>query len=163
MSTQNLVSAQITAAVKAQIQTNINAIAALLPFLISLTAAERKGGIKLGDKTVAFIDKAIAYAQANPAFVPPYVNLTEIQKDYTLQKDLNDIQQWMITLIQKIEDTHQEAGIEALNGILGFYQAVSVATDKDVPGARSIYEDLNVRFPGRKKTKTPPTPPPAAK
>lgn len=156
MATHNLVSASIAAADKTAVQTAIQTINGKLPFLISLTNDERKGGIKLGDKTVAFILKAIDYAEANPMLVPPYVNLVEIKKDYTLQQDLIEIQQWMAELLQKIEDTQQEAGVEALNGILGFYQAVRVATEKDVPGARAIYEDLSQRFPGRSKKQTPP-------
>ncbi|MBI3501183.1 MAG: hypothetical protein HY063_05255 [Bacteroidetes bacterium] len=156
MATQNLVSASLPPADKTAVQISIQAIATKLPFLISLTNDERKGGIKLGDKTVAFIAKAISYAQTNPSLVPGYVNLAEIQKDYTLQKDLIDIQQWLAGLLQKIEDTQQEAGVEALNGILGFYQAVRVAAEKDVPGARAIYQDLSQRFPGRTKAIVPP-------
>ena len=78
-----------------QIQSNINGIGAAMPFLLALTNEERQGGLKLGDKTVAFIDKAIDYACSNPTLVPPYVNLEEIQKDYQLQKDLVDILQWL--------------------------------------------------------------------
>ena len=157
MATHNLVSAVLLPADKTVVQTSIQAITTKLPFLISLTNEERKGGIKLGDKTVAFLDKAIEYAQTNPTLVPGYVNLAEIQKDYALQKDLIDIQQWMASLLQKIEDTQQEAGVEALNAMLSFYQAVRVAAEKNVPGARAIYEDLNQRFPGRTKQK--PVPP----
>ncbi|PIY04611.1 MAG: hypothetical protein COZ21_06175 [Bacteroidetes bacterium CG_4_10_14_3_um_filter_31_20] len=155
MATQNLVSASLPPADKTAVQTSIQAIATKLPFLISLTNDERKGGIKLGDKTVAFIAKAIGYAQSNPTLVPGYTNLIEIQKDYSLQKDLIDIQQWMAGLLQKIEDTQQEAGVEALTGVLAFYQAVRVASEKDVPGARAIYEDLKQRFPGRSKKQNP--------
>lgn len=155
MATQNLVSAVLPPTDKTAVQTAIQSIITKLPFLISLTNNERKGGIKLGDKTVAFIAKAIGYAQANPQLVPGYTNLAEIQKDYNLQKDLIDIQQLLASLNQKIEDTQQEAGVEALNGILAFYQAVRVAAEKDVPGARAIYEDLNQRFPGRTKKQNP--------
>ncbi len=156
MATQNLVSAVLPPADKTAVQTAIQTITGKLPFLISLTNDERKGGMKLGDKSVAFIGKAIGYAQTNPALVPGYVNLTEIQKDYQLQKDLIEIQQWLASLLQKIDDTQQEAGAEAFNGMLGFYQAVRVASEKNVPGARAIYEDLNQRFPGRTKKQTPP-------
>jgi hypothetical protein len=58
--------------------------------------------------------------------------------------------QWLSSLIQKIEGTHQEAAAEAYNGILGFYQAVRVASEKYIPGARVIYEDIGNRFLGRK-------------
>jgi len=161
MATQNLVSAVIAPANKTAVHTSIQSIAAKLPFLISLTNDERKGGMKLGDKSVAFIAKAISYAHANPTLVPGYVKLAEIEKDYNLQKDLIDIQQWLAGLLQKIDDTQQEAGVEAFNAILGFYQSVHVAAQKDVPGARAIYEDLSQRFPGRTKKPTPP--PPTAK
>ena len=157
MATQNLISSALSAADKTTVQTAIATINAKLPFLISLTSTERKGGIKLGDKSVAFVGKAIGYAQANPTLVPGYVNMVEILKDYNMQKDLLDIQQWMVSLIQKIEDTQQEAGVEAFNSILAFYQAVRIAAEKDVPGARAIYTDLNQRFPGH-KAKTIPTP-----
>ena len=162
MSTQNLVSAAILAADKTAIQTSIQSITAKLPFLISLTTDDRKGGLKLGDKTVAFVDKGIDYANSNASLVPPYVNLAEIQKDYQLQKDLIDIEQWLLTLLQKIQDTYQEAGAEAYNGILGFYQSVSLAAEKNVPGARAIYNDLSARFPGRKKQTNPPKTTPTA-
>jgi len=157
MATQNLLSAALPAADKTTVQTAIQTINAKLPFLISLTSEERRGGVKLGDKSVAFVGKAINYAQANPTLVPGYVNMVEIVKDYNMQKDLIDIQQWMASLLQKIEDTQQEAGVEAFNSILAFYQAVRVASEKDVPGARAIYTDLNQRFPGR-KVKVIPTP-----
>jgi len=157
MATQNLISSALPAADKTAVQTAIQTINTKLPFLISLTSEERRGGVKLGDKSVAFVGKAISYAQANPQLVPGYVNMVEILKDYNMQKDLLDIQQWMVSLQQKIEDTQMEAGVEAFNSILGFYQAVRVAAEKDVPGARAIYTDLSQRFPGR-KVKTIPTP-----
>ena len=59
-----------------------------------------------------------------------------------------------------MNDTEQEAGAEAYNGILGFYNTVLDATSKGIPGARTIYDDLSQRFPGRKKAVIPP---PAAK
>ncbi|MHB8260820.1 MAG: hypothetical protein ACYDCN_04825 [Bacteroidia bacterium] len=168
MATQNLVSATISPADKTNIQTHLTAIKTLLPFLIALTPRERKEGLKLGNKTVAFVEDAITYAIANPLLVPAYVNITEIQKDLALQKDLIEVIQWFNGLHKTIEDTKQEAGAEAYSGILGFYQAVKIAAEKDVPIAKAIYADLSKRYPGRKPkviptpTPTPPkpTPPP---
>jgi hypothetical protein len=151
MSNNNLVSAALTPEVKSQIQNNLNGIHSALPFLLALSNEERQGGLKLGDKTVAFLEKAVDYAALNPHLVPPYMNLQEIQRDYQLQKDLIDVLQQIASLVQKIEDTQQEAGAEAYNGILAFYQAVKVASEKGVPGARAIHEDLGKRFPGRPK------------
>lgn len=159
MATHNLVSAVVSPANKTTIKNDIAAIKALLPFLIALTAAERKGGLKLGSKTVAFVKHAITYALANPSLVPSYVDLVEIQKDLTLQEDLIEILQWINELHKTIEDTMQEAGAESYTGILGFYQEVKIATEKNVPGAKAIYADLSKRYPGR-KPKVVPTPAP---
>ncbi|HET7817686.1 MAG TPA: hypothetical protein VFL70_00095 [Bacteroidia bacterium] len=160
MSTQNLLSNEVTDEAKTEIRKHLSSIDSILPFLISLTNEERKSMLKLGDKTVAFMDKALDYAHAYPMLIPPYVSIPEVEKDYQLQKDLVDILQWINSLVQKLEDTQQEAGAEAYNSILGFYQSVKVAAEKDVPGARAIYEDLSERFPGRKKSQNP-TPDPA--
>lgn len=159
MATKNIVSYAIPATDKTTIQTSINTIASKLPFLISLTNEERKGGIKLGDKTGVFMQKSLDYAKNNPTLVPPFTDLNEIAKDLALYNDLTNILEWLKPLVQKIEDTQMEAGTEAFSAILPFYDTARVATQKDVPGAKAIYTDLQSRFPGHKKKKGPkPTP-----
>ena len=160
MTTKNLISAALPAADKTAIQTAIQTITSKLPFLISLTNEERKYNLKLGDKTGVFMQKALDYAKNNPALVPPFTDTVEITKDLTLYNDLTNVLEWLMPLVQKIEDTQMEAGTEAYSGILPFYGSTKVASQKDVPGARAIYEDLQERFPGHKK-KPPPPPPPS--
>ena len=41
-----------------------------------------------------------------------------------------------------------QAGHEAYESALAFYNAVKVAARNNVPGAKVIYEDLSQRFPG---------------
>ena len=159
MPTKNLISAVLPAADKTAIQTAIQTITSKLPFLISLTNEERKGNLKLGNKTGVFMLKALDYAKNNPGLVPPYTDIVEVSKDLTLYNDLTNILEWLVPLVQKIEDTQMEAGTEAYSGILPFYSSTKLASQKDVPGARAIYEDMQERFPGRKKKSTPtPTP-----
>ncbi len=64
-----------------QIINRINAIKAALPFLINLTPDERRRGLRQGDKSMAFVSKALEYASAHPNLVPPYLNVGEFQKD----------------------------------------------------------------------------------
>jgi len=62
--------------VLAQATAKINEATALLkPFLLTLTAEERKVMLKKGDKSDSFVNKAFEYAKTNPEFLPFFVNI----------------------------------------------------------------------------------------
>jgi hypothetical protein len=147
MATKNLVSAALTDADKTAIKQAIQTASEKMPFLISLTDEQRRGGLKLGDKTVGFVDKVMSYSQTNPSLVPSYLDTAEFTKDYQLTKDLLDVLRILRPLMQNIEDTSTEAGVEALAAAMVFYNAVKGAAKQGVPGAKAIYEDLQKRFP----------------
>ena len=42
---------------------------------------ERKTRLGMADKTLAFVQKLATYAANNPAFVPSFLNLAELQQD----------------------------------------------------------------------------------
>ena len=157
MLTKNLVSAAIAPADLTVIKQMIQTLASKFPFLISLTAEQRMGGMKLGDKTVSFVDKVIDYSKTNSTFIPPYLDMTEFAKDYKLTKDLLEILRTLKPLVQNIEDTATEAGVEALSAAMVFYNSVKAGAKQGVPGANAVYEDLQKRFPGAGSAKqTPP-------
>ncbi|MEI6766919.1 MAG: hypothetical protein WCM76_14915 [Bacteroidota bacterium] len=132
----------------AEIRQSIDAINAKLPFLISMTADERRACMKLGDKSVSFVDKVIGYSETNSNMVPAYLDVTRLKSDYQLSRVLTEALRLLHPLVQNIEDTATEAGVEALSGAMIFYNAVKAAAKTGVPGAKSIYEDLQKRFPG---------------
>lgn len=131
-----------------QIINRINAIKAALPFLINLTVNERKGGLKLGDKSLAFVNKALEYATAHPNLVPPYLNVSEFQKDHNLREQLLHILRELNTLVEAVDDTVMALGTEEFEQALIFYNSVKQAIKGNVPGTDAIYEDLASRFPG---------------
>ena len=57
-------------------------------------------------------------------------------------------------LIGKIEDTSNIAGMEALSGVLAYYNAVKEASKNNIEGAGTIYDDLSKRFPSTRKNKS---------
>ena len=158
MATKNIITAVLPAVDKTAIQTAVQTITAKLPFAISLTNEERQASLKLGDKSGVFMQKSLDYAKTNPVLVPSYLDLTEASKDFALFTDLTNVLEWLKPLVQKIEDTQMEAGAEAFSQILLFYNNARMAAEKDIPGARAIYEDLQNRFPGRKRKGKPITP-----
>jgi hypothetical protein len=148
MLTKNLISAAIAPSGLTEAKQLIQTLTGKFPFLLSLTTEQRTGGMKLGDKTVSFVDKVIDYSKTNNSLVPPYLDMAEFAKDYKLTKDLLEILRTLKPLVQNMEDTATEAGIEALSAAMVFYNSVKAGAKQGVPGAQAIYEDLQKRFPG---------------
>ncbi len=149
MAQDNQVSATLQQQEVDNLRNQVQSIRAMLPFLVNLTAEERRKYPKMGDKTLAFVTKALEYARDNYHLVPPYLNVPEFEKDMTLVQQLNSILRPLRSLLESLDDTVMLAGSESYSAALTFYQSVKLAKSMNVPGIDSIYEDLQARFPGR--------------
>jgi hypothetical protein len=135
-----------------QVHDQLSAILQQLePHTVALTPHERQTLLKMGDKSLAFVEKTHEYAQDNPALVPGFVDLAAFNTDY---KDAHGL--WAVLALSRqvttaIEDTMTAAGSDAFHTALTIYHNVQAAAKDDVPGARPIYEDLKTRFPGGKR------------
>ena len=160
MPSDNRISATLAPADKAAVLAAIQTIRTKLPFLVNLTADERRHLPKMSDKTVAFDNKCAGYMAAHPELVPSFVNTTELGKDRALRNDLLDIQQELLQAAEGVDDTIMLASSEAYMADLSFYQNIRQAAKHGVVGADSIYNDLQQRFPGKPGGATPPPPAP---
>ncbi len=157
MAQKNLVSSSLNAADKQEVLGNIKAIKRKLDGVLqfNLTPSERQEMLKMGDKTLAFVEKSISYAGTNPGLVPPYLNLSEAAKDYWLAQDMAQIARELRILLQGVEDTLMVTGSEAYTASLVFYGSVKAASRTDSPGSHAIYADLSERFPRKRPVKAP--------
>lgn len=148
MSQTNQISTTIPAETMADIQAKLNALNASLAdyLLFNLTASERMELTKMGDKTIAFVQKSLEYAENNPTLVPGYINVPEAKKDYQFSQELNSIWKQVSMLQRAIEDTMMVAGSEAYDAALVFYKSVKGASRVNVPGSEAVYNDLAQRF-----------------
>lgn len=121
----------------------------LAPYLQGLTADERQVIFKMGNKTVATVQKTKSYVETNPEFVPAYMDKAEFLKDEAIVSQLSPIANLAAQLTADVEDTVMLAGSEALQSALLYYGQVREAQAKGVPTARAIYEDLVARFSRR--------------
>lgn len=126
----------------------------LAPYLQALTPDERQGILKMKDKSVAFVSSSLDYAESNPEFAPPYLDVPELKKDVKAVTDLNPIEQQAAQLLSLVDDTIMLAGSEAFTAALTYYNSVKTAAKRNVPGAKPIYDDLKVRFEKTSKKKT---------
>jgi hypothetical protein len=140
------ISSAIRPADKTAIVTNIGSIRSLLSFLVNLTADERRSLSKMGDSTFSYVDKALAYALANPMLVPAYVSVADWQKDQDLWKDLRDILIQIETLSEGVSDTKMAVGVESKKAADVFYAAVQIASQQNVVGAETIFDDLSTFY-----------------
>jgi hypothetical protein len=148
---KNQISTVLTEDVFGTIVNQIDEIDSSMPFLVSLPEEDRKGGFKLGDKNLGFLEKGRDYIARQPDFLPSYYSGEEVEKDATLTTQLSSIARKLRVLADKIEDTASIAGMEALSGVLAYYNTVKQAARNNINGAQTIYDDLSIRFPGRQK------------
>ncbi|WP_051312851.1 hypothetical protein [Sporocytophaga myxococcoides] len=139
------VSAAITAEELQSVISFIQQAEAILPFLISLSNEERHQLPKLGSKSVDFVNDSSETVKAFPNIMPPTFDKMEFVKDSDLVKALITIKMVLDSFHQKVDDTLMEVGSEAFSKALEVYAQVQFQKDS-VPGLRSAYDKLKVRF-----------------
>lgn len=146
---KNMISASLSDAAVADIKTKIGDIEKQLSFRVNLTPEERQFKLKMGDKSIAFVEKALDLSENNPKLVPPYLDVKEMRKDIGLAKQLASIHRQLASLTESIESTMMVAGSEAFEAALTFYNSAKNASESDVPGTNTIVNELGKRYPGR--------------
>lgn len=124
------------------------------PYLIALTAAERMTLPKTADKTIPFVEKTIGYTDNHPELVPPFMNLDNFRRNYTMHRTLARLIHPLTGIVSNMSDTLVAAGCDSFRGALQFYDSVRLAARHNVPAAQVIYEDLRQRFEGQMKKRT---------
>lgn len=154
MSAINLVSADIP---EGEIQAVKDALKIVLdtlaPYLIALTAEQRKTMLKMGDGSEPFVEKVLDYIQSNPQFLPAVIDSVEMDKDYKVINQLTPILRTVEQLMSNLSDTIMEAGSELYSDCLGYYGGVQFGVKMNIPDAKPIDEDLRKRFAGQGRRK----------
>jgi hypothetical protein len=116
-----------------------------LPFLITLTAADKARMAKFGDKSLAFAHKALSLAQKIQDFLPRNFSVEEMEKDVNLYEALYSVIQPLSLLLEKVTDPFRQAGSEAYDAALIVYKSAQQA-GKSTGGLDSVMEDFSKRF-----------------
>ena len=122
----------------------VNTLKEQLPGLVTLTPDERRAYLKMGDKSLAFVQKAQEYAGLHPDLVPSFVDVAEMKKDIDAVIALQTIYRALNEIHSALDDSILLAGSEAFMAALTFYNASKSAAKSNVRGAKEIAD-------GRKK------------
>jgi hypothetical protein len=120
--------------------------AAIGNYLVALTPKERQELPKMGDKSFPFVSKVLDYSESNKEFTPPYVDTAEMKRDFKAVDDLQSRARKLRQILSNVDDTVTLAGSEAYVAALSYYNSVKLASKLSVPNAKTIFEDLRVRF-----------------
>ena len=139
------ISATITPEKLQEIKATIASLHADMPFLISLTPDERRKRIKMGDKSLAFVNNSLNVTQNNAEVVPANFNIAEFNRDYQLVIALTEVLNLLEQLTEKVDDTLMAVGSESMASSLLVYDYVKTAA-KHAPGLKSVADQLGERF-----------------
>jgi hypothetical protein len=117
-----------------------------------LTPKEKMALPKMSDGTLPFVTKTLDYSITDSQFVPPYVDATELQRDFKAVQDLTPVLRAVEKLHNSLNDTITLAGSEAYVTALAYYNSVKLGAKLDVPNAKAVYSDLKIRFDSASKT-----------
>ncbi|AVH61954.1 hypothetical protein CDG77_00660 [Nostoc sp. 'Peltigera membranacea cyanobiont' 213] len=139
--------------IKAALQT----VQKKMPFLITLSTEERRKLVKMGDKSLAFVNNSITAAQSNREILPATFDVEELVQDYQLAAALTELLTSMQQLTEQVDDTLMAVGSEAMTSSLTVYDYVKTASKK-TPGLKIVAEQLGERFKAIGKGKSAKTP-----
>ncbi|MEW6499355.1 MAG: hypothetical protein AB1589_43810 [Cyanobacteriota bacterium] len=142
--TSNRVSASLTQSDREAVMAAIATIKSKLPFLIDLTVEERKALPKMGDKSRAFVSKALEVATQNPDFLPRSFDIEEMRRDVELFESMYPIVMAMMQLQELLDDTYMTVGSEAYGAALSVYNYAKASGQG--AGLEAVVDELGQRF-----------------
>jgi hypothetical protein len=144
MAYQN-VNASISPQDMQEIKAALQIIQKKLPFLITLSVEQRRKLVKMGDKSLAFVNNSVAAAQSNRDILPASFDVEELVRDYQLTTTLTELLTSMRQLTEQVDDTLLAVGSNTMTSSLTVYDYVKTAAKK-TPGLKTIAEQLGERF-----------------
>lgn len=152
----NRISAELDQATIDGIRASLDSIEAALPFLLGLTISERRFLPKISQSNKLFVADALQAAQDNSHFLPAYIDIAEMAKDFRLYNQLDELILRFNQILEKMSDTQMLAGSESYKTALAFYQMIQFAAQAGLPGADTLNDMLKTRFEGQGNFNPPP-------
>ena len=123
------------------------AVAALytaMPFLVSLTNADRRRLTKLGDKSEAFVRQAHQIVRDHEDVLPAGINLDQMDRDAAIRDLLLPVHQQLTQILTMVNDTITVAGSDLMKASHIVYRALK--SHGEEAGLRLVRDELGRRF-----------------
>lgn len=140
----NRIDAALAAADQQAILDALQTIREKLPFLIDLSPEERRALPKMGDKSRAFVEKALEVATQHTDMLPRAFDLETMQRDVALLQLLEPVALAVAQLAELVDDTQVAVGSEAYVAALTVYQYARYSPFGQ--GLDAVADELGRRF-----------------
>ena len=145
---QNLVHRHYTPEQWAQVDTAIDALSlALEPFLVGMSASQRKVLVKMGDGSEAFVRNAVDVIADNLALLPRGFDLEEMKRDLASHDAMQVRLARLTTLADKSRHTQMALGSDAMVAALDGYNILKRYAESE--GFDTLRRTLGKRFAGQ--------------
>ncbi|RKS02637.1 hypothetical protein [Flavobacterium sp. 102] len=148
MARQNLISAEVADNVVSTAIANINDTIVSLPFLINLSAEDRKKFRKMGPKSVDYVNDNLTGANQFSNSLPGDFPIDEFAKDVTLINKLYPILVASQALTEGLSDTILALGSDAMKEGDEVYSFLKIAAKTDA-NAKELVQQIGRRFKGQ--------------
>jgi len=142
--TTNQISATMTNADRDAVLAAVATIKEKLPFLMDLTPEQRTSLPKMGDKSQAFVNKALEVATQNPDFLPRSFDLEEMKRDVELFQALYPVFLSLTQLQELVDDTVMAVGSDAYAAALVVYNFAKASGKGS--GLDAVADEMGKRF-----------------
>lgn len=149
---ENKISGEITDVNLTALEAIPAAIAAELPFLITLTVTERKYKRKMATKNTGYVADVYAGAKAHTDVLPGSFDFAEFTKDMNLKTRLQYVKQIFVSVVEKIDDTDLQLGNELMKQSDKCYSHLKLAA-KDNTAVKEIVDQIATAYSGIGKKK----------
>ena len=132
----------------------ITTIRQKLPFLVKLSADDKKKTAMLDDGRTPFASKALDYASREASISPNPLLLEEAKLDSNLFGKLQSVDRELARLSEMVTDTKMLAGAELYEFARVVYKMAKISASLGTPGTKSIVDDLGKLYAANGSTAT---------
>lgn len=119
-------------------------ISELQQALSPMTAEQKQRVVRMGDGSVAFVDKAIEVASENPGLLPRNFDLDELRRDEESRGRMRAMAMKLTRLLEQVQNAEVAHGSDAMAGALDIYAFAKTAGDGE--GVEALKRMMGKRF-----------------
>ncbi len=154
----NSLDAEVSDQELAEVLQAIETVRQKLPFLVLLSPGEKKATPMLDEGRIPFALKALEYASRENAISPNPPLLQEAKKDLDIYNKLQSVVRELSRLHEMANDTRMLAGAELYQFARVTYKMAKISASLNIPGTKSIVDDLGRLYATQGKNSQPDAP-----
>lgn len=140
----NKVDVTLTAEQSTTVTAAIAGLYTALPFLVSMTTADRRRLPKLGDKSESFVRQAHQIVRDHGSVLPTGLSLAAMDRDAAIRDLLLPVHQQLSQILSLVDDTIMAAGCDLMKASFIVYR--SLQSHGEEAGLRGVRDELGRRF-----------------